>query len=489
VDASMSSQMPIYEQGKTYYFKIGDEGNFKIVYIYIDGNSDGIFSPSELLIDSLYYTNDNVDANITIPINSNFTTGIKRVRVITQELGNTANAPHPNMSNACNLGLSVAYDFNCELRAFTTPYSIANEAPTLSTVNNQCYWNRIATTIGASSNTGSFVSFVDSNNNIFGRLYPQANTQLGMVVAHYTKTLNDFTRTGGMRYFGSREVFVNPSIAPTSTYRMRMYIPSNELDSLIANSNGSIASVNDIDIMKDISFCGSSYDPVSQNDTNIILPMPNASYHTPSSYISLGNGNYAMDINGLTSFSTFYFTNKLIGLPLSLLQIKLIGSFNGTSHELSITDLSNITSGRAILQESVDGKNFSDLTIIDLSKKAFTYTQDGNISKVYRVKLMHDQKELYSNAVQLSGVMNETLLYTYPTPTSSIIYASYYTPYVTKVEYQLVDIIGTTQLKGEEKSQTGNNTLEMDMSSLAPGQYILLIKAGNNILRSKVCKH
>jgi hypothetical protein len=484
-DSSASYNIPVFEFGKSYFFSTYCSGNREL-YVYIDGNNDGVFSANELLIDSLHYRFTQ-GCNITIPNTANFSAGFRRVRVICQIQSSNNNVfPTPYVSNACNLGESVVYDFSCELKPFATPYSISNYTPD----PNSYQWddNSMRTTMGTSSNTGSFVSFVDSNNHIFARLYPLSNTYFGNVTATYNRETNDAIRNSGGRYIGSRTIQIEVQQQPISNYRLRYYLPANELDSLIANSNGVINSINDIEIMKDNTRDGLLWDSVANTYILPSLPLSNATYHTISTITPMANGDYFLDINGLNSFSSFYIVNKS-SAPLNIHDIKLVGKVLTGNHALTIEDINNLKkASSAILQVSTNGKEFNDVLEIDLSKNQFSTIQNGNIEKSYRVKVTQNGNITYSNIVVLQGENFSSVLKAFPVPVKDVLHANYILIKAMPIEYQLVDAFGKVHENGITNGVAGSNHLELNLEHLAASTYTLIIKACNIILQTKVIK-
>jgi Concanavalin A-like lectin/glucanases superfamily/Secretion system C-terminal sorting domain/GEVED domain len=475
VDSSSSNQIPILEMGKSYYFTTSTNGNQnKELYMYIDGNNDGVFSTTELLVDSLVY--DFTQAcNVNIPNNANFTNGFRRVRIIVQQQSGQQNIhPHPNASNACTLAESVVYDFTCELKSFATPYILSTLKPTASNVLYQCD-NDVVTTIGVGSNSGSFVSFVDSNNHIFARVYPLANTTLGNVQAFYRKTLDDTIRTGGGKYIASREITVYTEVQPTSAYRFRYYLPANELDSIIANTNGAVTTVNNLQVMKDPSYCGNYYDPITQTTTfGVALPMPTANFYTPNNFTTLPSGDYAIDVNGLTSFSTFYLTAPINNGPLSVNEITL-DAFSNIDEDVLQYQIQNKKLFELLeLQHSNDGISYKTIKTENGKEKNsfnFTNTKINSGTNYYRVKgIEANGKEIFSaTKTTIHNENNTIIIYPNPATKEATLQIN-----VTKNSNGVIKIFNTTGALVyaiNASLEKGTNAIALPIHSLASGLY------------------
>jgi hypothetical protein len=151
-----------------------------------------------------------------------------------------------------------------------------------------------------------------------------------------------------------------------------------------------------------------------------------------------------------------------------------------------------------IVQRSVDGLNFTNLTTISAAGNtniATNYTYTDDVSMVSNKKIYYrlqqndqDEKQTFSNIifVQKGAVFNSLIVY--PNPIKNKIQLQINAISKEKATIHILDAIGKVQYTTTTYLQQGNNNFSYDLSTLQKGNYILKINTENKIYTQKFLK-
>ncbi len=177
-------------------------------------------------------------------------------------------------------------------------------------------------------------------------------------------------------------------------------------------------------------------------------------------------------------------------LPVTFTQFtgKKEGSVNVLSWQTA-TEMNNIGFE---LERSADGKNFTKLSFVN------TKANNGNSNQVlnyayndikplagnnyYRLKqLDKDGKFNFSNVVLLyAGKVNQvSIASVYPNPVRNMVNVQIVSPSNEKVSLVITDITGKILIQKNTVISTGDNSKQVDVTSLSQGSYIIKVVCAN----------
>ncbi len=319
------------------------------------------------------------------------------------------------------------------------------------------------------ANKNSWVPIFDSSGNIAAEINANGNS-LGII------NTSLYTKNGTCRYDGSHRIYLNRNITitpqnqPSPAVSVRLYILKAELDSLktALNDQGQpsmVASINDVDVFKNSDACAS---------VGSINALPLAA--TNGAY----NSDYYLQAN-ITSFSSFYFANKIL---LAILAVKIssfTGKRAGTVNVLQWTASCNGQLSFGI-ERSADGIHFENIgnvlaTAADCNQP-FGFTDHNPLisNNYYRLRINEAGTATgYSNIILLPGDKNGPLWISMaPDPVNgSAIHLQVSSAITDRVELLITDIAGRIMLRQTLIVQAGSNNASINATGLASGIYWL----------------
>ena len=226
--------------------------------------------------------------------------------------------------------------------------------------------------------------------------------------------------------------------------------------------------------------------------TPVTIPLMN--YRSGPFYIAFksknGNGQniYIDDINIYTKGT----------LPLTLVQFA--AQQNASNITLKWQTVNEINVSNFEIERSIDGKTFETAG----SKKAAGNTSINTFYEFadqraytlkslviyYRLKMVDkDGKFSYSNVIVLK-IGEKQSLNVYPNPASNIIHVQITSSdYVnTKSDIQIVDYLGRNVYENKVNTILGSQTLDINISHLTKGNYVLMLKNDTDIKIAKFIK-
>lgn len=337
-----------------------------------------------------------------------------------------------------------------------------------------------AITIDATNNN-TWVPIVDNLGDIAAEINANGNN-LGIVnTSLYTKN-GACREDGSNRLYLNRNITITPQTQPGSgNVSVRIYIKKSELDSLrtAMNSMGQpsgVASINEVDVFKNNDAC-------STIGSLTALPLT----ATTGTY----NSDYYLQVS-ISSFSSFYFANKLLTAILPVKITSFSGKRTGAVNELKWEASCN-SSVLFYVERSKDGIHFEAIGNVSAAdcRTPFYFTDNTPFSKnnYYRLRFIETGATLKYSAVILLNTDKANPLQISLQPNlvkGSSINIELNADKNQFLELLITDVTGRMMLKKQLTVQEGSNREPVNISTLTPGIYWLYAVAKDgrsNVLR------
>ena len=323
------------------------------------------------------------------------------------------------------------------------------------------------------TNNNIWVPITGPDGNIMAEIKANSNN-LGVVTSSFYTKSGTIRQALGKRY-SHRNITITPTVQPSSPVSIRLYISKAEFDALDADPASGITAIGDVKILKNADACGA----VLATSTQLINPTF-AEAHGADGYVLQGNIN---------SFSSFYFGNSNITLPLELVYFK--GSLQNDNTLLQWETINENNTSHFDVERSLDGRSFSGIGTVAATGSAGTskydYT-DHNVTSLlspviyYRLKMMDkDGKYKYSNIVTISLADITGTVSISPNPTNGQTRLLINSVHDGKVDWKLMDNNGRIVMKNTVHIRRGNNNITINAGGLKNGMYYLHVSgAGIN---------
>ncbi len=317
------------------------------------------------------------------------------------------------------------------------------------------------------TNNNTWVPIVDNFGDIAAEINANGNN-LGIV------STSLFTKNGtcredwSNRLYLNRNITITPQTQPGSSVSVRLYVKKSELDSLrtALNSLGQpsgVASINEVDVFKNDDACY----PVG-----VLTASPLVA--TTGTY----NADYYLQVN-ISSFSSFYFANKLLTAILPVKIKSFTGKRAGAVNELKWEAGCN-ASVVFYIERSADGIHFETIGTVTAAdcNQPFYFTDNDPFYKnnYYRLRI----KET-SGAINYSPIILLDADKTGPLQISvqpNLVRGSSLNAELTadnseQIELIITDVTGRKILSRQVTVQVGINNIPLPVSILSPGIYWL----------------
>lgn len=318
------------------------------------------------------------------------------------------------------------------------------------------------------TNNNLWVPITGPDGNIMAEIKAN-NNNLGVVTSSF------YTKTGPVRQrmskrYLNRNIRITPTSQPSSPVSVRFYISKAEFDSLDHDPGSGIVSMASIKIMKNDDPCG----PALINTTQL----------TDTTMTELhGTDGYVLQAD-INSFSSFYFGNQAFTLPLELVYFK--GSLQNTSTLLQWKTINENNTSHFIVERSIDGRSFAMIGSVDAagnstSTSLYSYI-DNEVTTLastviyYRLKMVDIGGEYsYTSIVTiyLADITNNVIIS--PNPTSGETKVSISSTLNGKAQWKLMDNSGRVVMQNTIHLKKGNNSMTINLRSLADGLYYLSV--------------
>lgn len=367
----------------------------------------------------------------------------------------------------------------CVIKYTFMGYSTVNSRSSISssvdvsagTANNCTAANSI--TIDATNNN-LWVPITGSDGNIVAEINANGNN-LGTVTTSFYNNSGSVRENASKRLYADRNITITPQTQPSSAVSIRLYLTAAELNALktATNSNGKssgVSSIADVAIYKNSDACGSAMTAT----TTLVTPTIREAF----------GGNYVLQAD-ISSFSSFYFANPSMVLPLQLLQFK--GTVQNNAVVLNWETVNEMQTAYFAVERSLDGVAFTGIGKVSAAgyssdKKAYGY-RDAEFRQLptpttyYRLKMMNvDGSWTYSNVVSFAHTTPASV-FVFPNPVRQKLTVSF-SQFGFPVTLQITDLSGRV-LYTEKKWHAVS---EVDVSRWKPQVYLLKVIDGGNKL-------
>lgn len=350
-------------------------------------------------------------------------------------------------SGASSIPLSIPIDSSASAGCYTTTIKITND--------NDNLW------VPITGPAGNVVAEIKANNNSLG-----------------TVTVSFYKNTGTVREDGSRKLYldrnftITPQTQPTTPVSVRFYITYGEFNRLKAATNSlgqpsNVSTISNLGIFKNNDGCGTAL-------ATAAAPL------ATTSKVTHGTWGYVLQAN-VSSFSSFYFGNVANStLPTDLLSFT--GSLDNKDVKLLWTVSNQVNVSRYIIERSVNGNDFNEIsTIAASSTSEYDYAySDINAADLpslilyYRLKMIDtDGSFKYSNIITISLPVVTNKIFISPNPSSGEANIVITTAATGKVQWKLVDNSGRVVMKNTVELKPGNNNIPLNTTHIAAGLYYL----------------
>jgi len=352
-------------------------------------------------------------------------------------------------------------------------------------------------------NTGTTVTIDGSNNFLWvpitgpdGNIMAEINAMgqdLGLVTSSfYKKSAGSLRLKSGVPYL-DRNITITPTITgPYATnVKVRLYITKTEFDDLVNHPSTVLTNINQLKVLKNTDACGAAI----ANTTTQLTP-------TNTLVADLDHGpptglGYVLQVD-VPSFSSFYFAESNVVLPLDLLTFT--GSLqNNTTTLLKWKTDNEINTSHFVVERSIDGTNFNGIgsvaasgnssTILNYSFNDADAANQGALILYYRLKVADANGSFkYSNTISITLAATKGTITVSPNPAFNELKATIASPVNGNAVWQIIDNTGRSIMYSNILLKKGNNSLPININRLAAGSYYLHVSGTNIDIKTKFQK-
>lgn len=289
----------------------------------------------------------------------------------------------------------------------------------------------------------------------------------------------------------THEWMVTPNVAPSSVnYNLTVY-PGSVLDNLNYSIMGSP--------------CNNTYQKAQYlaRDGRIggnVAVGPTINYWVPgvTGLYMYPTMKTLVNQNGFSSFRIWGASDNNTSLPIELLSFT-ITPVNNQYFVLDWKTASEINNAGFYIQRSRDNNTFENIGWISghgttTAQQSYSFTDrdvEVNTTYYYRLQQMDiDHTISYSNT--LSGILignSFNILSIQPNPTNINPLVNLYMPNDGTLQTTILDILGREVGNQNFNLTKGNNTVTLDINTLAKATYLLKFNVNNNIITKKIIKN
>lgn len=186
---------------------------------------------------------------------------------------------------------------------------------------------------------------------------------------------------------------------------------------------------------------------------------------------------------GVNSFSNFAIgLNTTYILPITLTNFN--GWYNGSMNELHWETYSEVNSDFFSIEKSIDGNVFSSIGVVDAQGFSsaihnYVFYDEHPVDGIQYYRLRMTDKDgtfVYSNiiAIETDG-KNVASIFIYPNPVQNNLHAQIVSAAETQIRITIYDLLGNAITDFSQAVQVGINTLNINTSTLARGNYMLTV--------------
>jgi glucose/arabinose dehydrogenase len=392
----------------------------------------------------------------------------------------------------------VAACAGCVVKYSFLGYQAATAAPGVSLISKS-----IDVTDGTADacNNGTTVTIDGSNNFLWvpitgpdGNIMAEINAMgqnLGVVTSSfYKKSAGSVRVKSGIPYL-DRNITITPTInGPYATnVKVRLYISKTEFDDLVSDPLTALTNINQLKVFKNSDGCIAS---MAATPGAQLTPT-----NTNAADLQHGANGYVLQV-GVSGFSSFYFAESNVVLPLELLTFT--GALqNNTTTLLKWKTENEINTSNFVVERSIDGTNFNTIGSVAASGNSSTIRtysfNDADVANqraatiYYRLKLADINGSFkYSNTISVSLPITKATITVSPNPASNELKASVISPVTGNASWQVIDNAGRTVMYSSTTLKKGNNSISININQLAAGSYYLYISGQGIDMKTKFQK-
>jgi len=327
------------------------------------------------------------------------------------------------------------------------------------------------------SNNNIWVPITGTDGNIVAEIKANGNN-LGNVTTSYYMNSGNIRATSDKKLYLNRSITINPQNQPTSSVSVRLYLTAAEYNDLktASNANGNPSSVTAISNLR-----------LLKNNDGCVNKLTNATTIISPQYIDTFGNNFAVQFN-TSSFSSFYFSNPdMVALPVQL--VHFWGNMQNRVTQLQWETSNENNSDYFSIERSIDGTNFQPIGKVSAAGQAndtrrYQYF-DKDVTSItastiyYRLRLADkDGKFTYSKIISFSLLQGNGFTL-YPNPVQKQLNIKVGQIQEGRMLIQLTDLNGRV-IQAFNKYVGANSIINMEVSQLKPGVYILQVKNDRN---------
>ena len=331
--------------------------------------------------------------------------------------------------------------------------------------------NAGTTVVIDNTNNNIWVPITGPDGNIMAEIYANGYN-LDTVRSSFYKNSGPIRIKNSIRYL-DRNMTITPKNQPgASGVKIRLYFSKAEFDALDIDPLSGISSISDLKILKNTDNCGAAVSAT----TTLINPVFSEAH---------GSNGYMLQAN-ISGFSSFYFANSSITLPLDLITFKANLLTNNTAL-LQWQTANEINTSYFTVERSIDANNFTSIGEVTAygsnnTTTRYSYT-DNTIANIlspviyYRLKITD-----INGTFKYSGIVSVTLaditgkVTIAPNPVVSNMKVTISAPEDGKVQWKLIDNAGRVIMQSSMQVIKGNgNNISISMDKLATGSYYLSV--------------
>jgi glucose/arabinose dehydrogenase len=355
----------------------------------------------------------------------------------------------------------------------TLPTSI----PVSPGTNNACISGTPVTV--NSDNDTLWIPITGPDGNVVAEIKPNGRP-MGKITSSFYTQAGVRTKPNGVKFL-SRNITITPQTQPGGNVDIRLYMTGAEFNALNTAST-SINSITQVQLVK-------NGDPCLNSNAQ-------ATSAVTVTYAEAFGGNYVIQAT-VNSFSTFWFSEGNLTLPVELVRFEGELKSNGTN--LSWETATELNTSRYVIERSLDGSNFQSIGTVKATGNSsstldYSYIDEeaGSLPAImiyYRLKIIDiDESTKYSNIISVSLADIAGKLVVTPNPTTGISKVNMTSKGEALAKWKLTDNTGRVLLSNNVQLKKGNNNMTIDLTKLAAGIYYLNVSGGGIDKKVKVQK-
>ena len=318
-----------------------------------------------------------------------------------------------------------------------------------------------------------YTSAMDSNHIVAAIL---DNGNFGNFSVSYYTTNSNRTDIFGWQY-ARRNITITPANPAliTQPVTVRIYLSLAEFNALKA-ADATINTISDLQVLKSA-------------DNNCITTLPAAFTGIPqtaSAVFGTYQNGYYIEFQ-TSSFSTFFFQSKFSPIPVKLAFFDVKKQFNTTAEVKWATE-QELNSKHFLVQRSLSSQSWQTIATIMAAgnssvRRYYSFTDNDDKKGIYFYRLLQidlDGKQAVSETRKLNFGSDKLSVQIYPNPAKDDI--KIVVEDVPSFNYAVIDVAGRRLLNG----LINNNKGVVNVSNLAPGNYIIQLTTKDKTISSKL---